>query len=175
MYAEKEMCARKKREEGGLIKKIDRSVNEIKNDISQYKCIPSNTAKLQNVGPKFSSFRPLLSYPGVATPVLRISSRVRGSLWYKRIHTNCLNAIQCERRDRVRGLAGVRSRALFLFIKSDVLKFKMIIFHHSPIKFYIQKGRVKNKVTIKRASVLFLQNYVQVDNIPILQDNKPLT
>ena len=32
--------------------------------------LPSNIVKLENVGPTFSSFRPLLSYLSVATPVL---------------------------------------------------------------------------------------------------------
>ena len=31
---------------------------------------PSNTVKLQNVAPTFSGFRPLLSYPSVASPIL---------------------------------------------------------------------------------------------------------
>ena len=34
-----------------------------------------------------------------------ISSRVRGRLWYKRIHTNWFYAVQCERRVHVRGRA----------------------------------------------------------------------
>ena len=42
-----------------------------------------------------------------------ISSRVRGRLWYKRIHTDYLYAIQCERRVRFRSHVRVRGRALY--------------------------------------------------------------
>ena len=41
-----------------------------------------------------------------------ISSLVRGRLWWKRLHTNCLYAIQCEGRVRVRGRVRVHGRAL---------------------------------------------------------------
>ena len=45
---------------------------------------PSNTVKLESVGPTFSNFRPLLSYPSVDKPVLNntfltVTSTVRFS------------------------------------------------------------------------------------------------
>ena len=42
-----------------------------------------------------------------------ISSRARGSFWYKRININCLYATQYERLVRVRGRARVCGRAMY--------------------------------------------------------------
>ena len=42
-----------------------------------------------------------------------ISNLVRGRLLWKRLHTNCLYAIQCERRVSVRGRVRVHGRALY--------------------------------------------------------------
>ena len=63
-----------------LINKITSKCQKVINALSKM-CIehnqrffsnfpPNNTVKLENVGPTFSSFRPFLSYPYVATPVL---------------------------------------------------------------------------------------------------------
>ena len=52
----------------------------------------------------------------------------------------------------------------FTFVKSDVLQFKVIIFHRSPVKFSLQKELIGVN---QRMLLLVTVHFRQIENIPL--------